>query len=141
MKSCAINKHANLTFVLFHSVCTIGSYIINGSIMRAFGVSIMAAYVHDESKEPINFLRSVPSNAWNGESERFFDEVVCKTVALSGMEFFFLTRKLILSVAGTIVRTNSHCYKIKRLNYINYSTITDHIRTCFDAVQPKLSRG
>lgn len=71
--------------------------------MRAFGVSILAAHVNDESRGSLNFLRSVPSYVWNPESERFFSEVVCKTVALSGMEFFFLTRRLILSVAGTIV--------------------------------------
>lgn len=72
-------------------------------MMRAFGVSMLAAYIYDESRVPINFLRSVPSNSWNSETERFFGEVICRTIALSGMEFFFLTRKLILSVAGTIV--------------------------------------
>ncbi len=35
--------------------------------------------------------------------KRFCDEVTTDTVALSGMKFFFLTRKLVLSVAGTII--------------------------------------
>lgn len=71
--------------------------------MRAFVVSFCAACVNDESKKPIEILRSVPSHSWNAETKRFFDEVINNTVALSGMRFFFLTRSLILSVVCTIV--------------------------------------
>lgn len=35
--------------------------------------------------------------------KRFVEEVSNDTIALSGMKFFFLTRKLVLSVAGTII--------------------------------------
>lgn len=35
--------------------------------------------------------------------KRFCEEVTTDTVALSGMQFFYLTRKLVLSVVGTIV--------------------------------------
>lgn len=72
-------------------------------IVRTFCVSILAARVHDESKKPIRILHSIHSSVWNTETKRFRDEVVNNTVALSGMKFFFLTRTLILSVAGTIV--------------------------------------
>lgn len=70
--------------------------------MRTFGVAFWAARVHDESKRPIKTLISVPSCAWTMESKLLFDEVRCNTVALSGIEFFYFTRKLILSVVGTI---------------------------------------
>lgn len=36
------------------------------------------------------------------EVKRFSDEVVCNTIALSGMNFFYVTHKLILSAVGTI---------------------------------------
>lgn len=35
--------------------------------------------------------------------KRFCEEVTTDIVALSGMKFFYLTRKLVLSVAGTII--------------------------------------
>lgn len=72
-------------------------------IMRTFVVSLLASRVNDESKIPTQILHSVPSTLWSKETKRFRDEVVNNTVALSGLKFFFLTRKLILSVAGTIV--------------------------------------
>lgn len=71
--------------------------------MRTFSVSLLAAAIHDESRKPINILRTVPSHLWNAEAKRFFSDILCKRVALSGMQFFFLTRNLILSVAGTVV--------------------------------------
>lgn len=71
--------------------------------MRTFFVSLLASRVNDESKIPTMILHSVPSTLWCKETKRFRDEVVNNTVALSGLKFFFLTRKLILSVAGTIV--------------------------------------
>lgn len=78
-------------------------YSLSFLIMRTFAVSLLAAHIDEESQKPIRFLRTVPSNMWNEETKRFFADVVCKRVALSGMQFFFLTRKLILSVAGTII--------------------------------------
>lgn len=37
------------------------------------------------------------------QTQRFSEEVANDKVALSGMKFFYLTRGLVLSVAGTIV--------------------------------------
>lgn len=68
--------------------------------MRAFAVSLSAAYINDESKEVLDILYAVPSYSWNAETERFFDEVKVNTIALSGMKFFYLTRTLILSVSN-----------------------------------------
>lgn len=72
-------------------------------ILRSFFVSILAARVNDESKEPVWILRSLSSTSWKTESQRLYNGVVNNTVALSGMKFFFLTRNLILSMVGTIV--------------------------------------
>lgn len=68
-------------------------------IFRTLALSLFAASIHDESKKPIEVLRAVPHYSWCLEVRRFCEEVVNSTVALSGMRFFFLTRKLILSVS------------------------------------------
>lgn len=67
-------------------------------ILRALAVSLYAAEIYDESKKPIDVLRSVPHDSWCVEVQRFSEEVVNGKVALSGRQFFFITRQLILSV-------------------------------------------
>lgn len=68
-------------------------------ISRTLAVSLYSAGIHDESKRPMQAFRAVPREAWNLEVRRFSDEVNDDTVALSGMKFFYLTRKLVLSVS------------------------------------------
>lgn len=68
-------------------------------IMRAACVSFSVTGIHDETKELIHILRAVPSHSWNIETKRFRNELNNDTIALSGMRFFYLTRKLILTVS------------------------------------------
>lgn len=72
------------------------------TIARTLGVLIMASEINDESRKTIKILHCVPSNIWDMEVKRFSDDVIHNTVALTGMKFFNLTHKLILSVIGTI---------------------------------------
>lgn len=67
-------------------------------ISRTLAVSLYSAEIHNESKKPIEILRAVPTNSWSVEVRRFSEHVVNDTIALTGMRFFFLTRKLILTV-------------------------------------------
>ncbi|XP_055326853.1 gustatory receptor for sugar taste 64f-like [Sitodiplosis mosellana] len=71
-------------------------------ITRTVAVSLFASHIHDESKKPITVLRAVPNHSWCKETYRFSEEVINETVALSGLKFFFLTRNVILTVAGAI---------------------------------------
>lgn len=70
-------------------------------ISRTLAISLYSSAIHDESKKPIDVLRAVPN--WCVEVRRFSEHVINDTIALTGMRFFYLTRKLILSVASTIV--------------------------------------
>lgn len=72
-------------------------------ISRTIAVSMYSSEIYDESKKPIYVLRAVPNGNWCTEVQRFSEHVVNDTIALTGMRFFYLTRKLILSVAGTII--------------------------------------
>lgn len=67
-------------------------------IARTLAVSLYSAEINDESKKPIHVLRDVPRKSYCREVFRFSAEVVNDEIALSGMKFFFLTRKLILTV-------------------------------------------
>ncbi|XP_059619828.1 gustatory receptor for sugar taste 64f-like [Phlebotomus argentipes] len=72
-------------------------------IVRTLAVSLYAAEINEQAKIPIHVFRVVPRESWCLEVKRFYEEVTNDIVALSGMKFFYLTRRLVLSVAGTIV--------------------------------------
>lgn len=74
-------------------------YSILFVILRMCAASFSMASVNDESKKPIQILREVFSRSWNIETERFLNDVVNDDVALSGMRFFSVTRKLVLTVS------------------------------------------
>lgn len=67
--------------------------------MRGIAVSFLAGRLNDETKKPIKILRALNVRSWNNETNRFFNELINDTVALSGMRFFYLSRKLILAVS------------------------------------------
>lgn len=46
----------------------------------------------------LKVLHVVPRESWCPEVMRFCDQICNETIAFSGMNFFFFTRKLILSV-------------------------------------------
>lgn len=70
-------------------------------IVRTLSLSLFSSAIHDESKKPTHTLRAVPN--WCMEVRRFSEHIDNDTIALTGMRFFYLTRRLILSVAGTII--------------------------------------
>uniref|UniRef100_A0A182LWX8 Gustatory receptor n=1 Tax=Anopheles culicifacies TaxID=139723 RepID=A0A182LWX8_9DIPT len=72
-------------------------------IGRTLAVAMFAAEVNDESKRPIEVLRTIPRDGWCLETKRFAEEVTTDTVALTGLKFFSMTRKLVLNVTGAII--------------------------------------
>lgn len=86
--------------------------------MRGAAVSFFAARINDESKQPIRILRDVNSRSWNAETNRFLNDIHNDTVALSGLRFFCLTRKLILSVSKNGRFTEIHNIIINEKSFI-----------------------
>ncbi|XP_049800294.1 gustatory receptor 5a for trehalose-like [Schistocerca nitens] len=66
-------------------------------------VSLSASDIYVRSKEPSTLLYSVPPLDYSTEVERFLSQVTSDHVALTGLNFFPVTRTLLLTVAGTIV--------------------------------------
>lgn len=71
-------------------------------IGRALCLALCAARIHDESLKPLRVLHAIPRSSWCPEVMRFSDHVSNELMALSGMRFFYFTRKLILSVSMCI---------------------------------------
>jgi gustatory receptor len=72
-------------------------------IGRTLAVCWFASQINDESKKPLKVLRSVHSDYFDLSMKRFTEQLVTEKVALSGMNFFYLTRKLILSVSTSSI--------------------------------------
>ncbi|EDV50844.1 gustatory receptor for sugar taste 64a [Drosophila erecta] len=72
-------------------------------IGRTAFVFLTAADINEESKRGLGVLRRVPSCSWCVEVERLIFQMTTQTVALSGKKFYFLTRRLLFGMAGTIV--------------------------------------
>lgn len=67
-------------------------------ITRTFCVTLQAARLNEESKRPAAILRTIPTDQFHVETNRFLEEVSNTEVALTGMRFFDLNRRLILTV-------------------------------------------
>lgn len=75
---------------------------------RSLAVSLYSAAIYDESRKPLRILRCVPKESWCLEVKRFAEEISNDLVALSGMKFFHLTRKLVLSVSSLQIDNHPH---------------------------------
>ncbi|XP_034109906.2 gustatory receptor for sugar taste 64a [Drosophila albomicans] len=72
-------------------------------VARTACVFLTAATINDESRSALGVLRRVSTRNWCVEVERLIFQMSTQTVALSGKKFYFLTRRLLFGMAGTIV--------------------------------------
>ncbi|XP_030022956.2 gustatory receptor for sugar taste 64f [Manduca sexta] len=93
-KTTPLSGYEAATYFLFSLV-----YLIS----RSVAVSLIASQVNTASMVPAPILYDVPSPVYCVEVQRFLDQVNGDKVALSGLQFFSVTRGLLLTVAGTIV--------------------------------------
>ncbi|KAK7583683.1 hypothetical protein V9T40_004646 [Parthenolecanium corni] len=78
-------------------------YSFSYLVLRTMAVSLYAASIYDQSKQPKAVLYSVPSESYCTEVARLLNQVTSDDLALTGCRFFSVTRTLVLTVAGTIV--------------------------------------
>lgn len=68
-------------------------------IGRTLALCLFASRINDESIKPLHVLRSIHSDYFNVTMNRFQEQLMEGKVALSGLNLFSLTRKLILNVS------------------------------------------
>ncbi|KAJ0181401.1 hypothetical protein K1T71_003486 [Dendrolimus kikuchii] len=71
-------------------------------VTRAFLLCLFAANVHSTARGPLLAVYDVPPSCYCMEVQRFQQQLRYTTIGLSGM-CFYVTRKMILKVIGTIV--------------------------------------
>ncbi|XP_037300715.1 gustatory receptor for sugar taste 64f [Manduca sexta] len=78
-------------------------YTVAFIFSKFLAVSLITSDVHTSSMKAAPALYNIASSMYCEEIQRFLDQVHSDTVALSGFQFFYVTREIILSVVGTIV--------------------------------------
>lgn len=64
---------------------------------------LFASTVQERAKKPLDILRSIPSEAWNDELQRFQDLIVYGKFGITGRNFFFLSRTLLFNFLAVII--------------------------------------
>lgn len=64
---------------------------------------LISASINDESIKSLKVFRTIPSDGWIPEVQRLSDQVHQSNIALSGKNFFYLTRGIIIPIIGTIM--------------------------------------
>ncbi|VEN59932.1 unnamed protein product [Callosobruchus maculatus] len=72
-------------------------------VVKVICLSLYAAWVNDESKEPLCVLNSVSSATYNTEIRRFLGQIEFDGAVLTGCRMFRVTRGILLSIAGAVV--------------------------------------
>ncbi|XP_063702206.1 gustatory receptor for sugar taste 64a-like [Culicoides brevitarsis] len=90
------DERSDIIFHVQHWITTI--YLI----LRTFMVLYLGASVYETSRRILPTIKSVPANKYNIEIKRFLDQIAAEPAILSGHGFFFLTKPLILGMAGVI---------------------------------------
>lgn len=67
-------------------------------LSRSTAVLLFVSAINDQAREPLRLLRLVPLKGYHPEVFRFAAELASDQVALTGLKFFNVTRKLFLAV-------------------------------------------
>ncbi|XP_034240279.1 gustatory receptor 5a for trehalose-like [Thrips palmi] len=72
-------------------------------LLRMTFMTYVAANINEESRRPREVLFSIPTAAYSVEVERLLVQVLTDNIALTGCNFFSISRSFLLKIAGTIV--------------------------------------
>ena len=102
-------------------------YSILFLVFRLSCLILFASNVYENSQKPLRTLRSIPSKGWFQEAERFNQQLtnVKETTALSGKNFYYLTRRLMFGMAGTMFT-----YELVVLQFIKNDSDYDNLIHC-----------
>lgn len=94
-------------------------------IARASAAILFSARVYENARKPISVIRSVPSELWCEELQRFFEQIKIESNALSGKNFFFIRRSLLFSMAQALIT-----YELVLLQFDDSETTWEDIIDC-----------
>lgn len=64
---------------------------------------LFASFVNEKLVKPLEVIRSLPTEGWCVEVQRFFNQIKVETSFLSAKNFFIISRSALLALAGILV--------------------------------------
>lgn len=64
---------------------------------------LSSSKIQQSARYPLEVFRTIPTEGWNEELQRFFNQIKTDTNAMSGIGFFCLTRRLLLGLGGALL--------------------------------------
>ncbi|KAF7996931.1 hypothetical protein HCN44_002577 [Aphidius gifuensis] len=84
-------------------------------VMRTIGVLFSAAKINDHSKNILPIIYQCPRSKYNNETKRLLEQLTCDEVALTGMNFFSITRQFMLTSLIDMMRETSSSQREKNI--------------------------
>jgi gustatory receptor len=92
-------------------------------ISRTSLMILTASQIPISARYPLTVFRLIPTETWNEELQRFFNQIKTHTNALTALGFFCLTRKLLLGFVGALLT-----YELVLLQFD--ASAIDHLVNC-----------
>lgn len=70
---------------------------------RASATVLIASRIQSSSKYPLEVFRTLPTEGWNEELQRFLEQIKNQESALSAMGFFLVNKKLLFAASGALI--------------------------------------
>ncbi|KAJ4428994.1 hypothetical protein ANN_25990 [Periplaneta americana] len=95
-------------------------------ILRTVAMALYAASVHDESRVARNVLYSVPAHNYQIEIHRFLVQVATDNISLTGLNFFPVTRTVLLTDDSVCKQWIHACRRKDKINIKNATVCSVH---------------
>jgi gustatory receptor len=92
---------------------------------RTTATILIGSTVQHNARRPFEVFRTIPSEGWNEELQRFFNQIKTETNAITGFEFFFVTKKLLFAMVGALL-----IYELVLLQFSTDDIDWDHLVDC-----------
>jgi gustatory receptor len=93
-------------------------------ITRTSGTFLCGSLIQDSARKFYHIMRSIPSEGWHQEVERLDNDIKTETIAMSGAQFFYLSKPALFTISGTLftyvlVLLDFNTTKEERANWVS----------------------
>lgn len=90
---------------------------------------LTASMIQQNAKAPLLIFRSIPTEAWSEEHQRFFIHLKTDINALSGMGFFIVTKSTLFAMTGVLITYKLVLFQFHGSDQIDWDNFVDCKKT------------
>jgi gustatory receptor len=70
---------------------------------RMSATFVFSSLINENARGPLEVFRSIPSEGWGEELQRFFDQIKNETNCFGGKRLFYITRTVLFKLTGILI--------------------------------------